>query len=129
MTQSASPEVLLEHAASLRELARSLVRTDDDADDLVQNTWLRALQARATAKDPPTLQVELDAHESLAASRNQLLDVIINYNISLVELEKTKGTLLRYNNIILRGEEDQYYPNPYRAMIQEGAEDAPGDDF
>lgn len=35
---------LLQHERFVQRLARSLVATDDEADDLVQETWLRAIQ-------------------------------------------------------------------------------------
>ncbi len=38
---------LLEHGEALRRLARALVRDVDEAEDVVQATWLRALQDRA----------------------------------------------------------------------------------
>ena len=75
---------------------------------------LRATKARQERLDPPSLQVELDAHQSLAASRNGLLQVLTSYNVALVNLERVKGTLLEYNNIVIRGERDTYRQVPYR---------------
>jgi RNA polymerase sigma-70 factor (ECF subfamily) len=40
-------QALLEHAAFVRAVARSLVRDDAGADDLAQDTWVRASTARA----------------------------------------------------------------------------------
>ncbi|MBL8801068.1 MAG: sigma-70 family RNA polymerase sigma factor [Planctomycetes bacterium] len=40
-------QALLEHAAFVRAVARSLVRDDAAADDLAQDTWVRAATARA----------------------------------------------------------------------------------
>lgn len=60
---------------------------------------LRALQARTAQLDPNYLQTELTAVENLAARRSTLLQVMIEYNIALVQLEKAKGTLLHYNNV------------------------------
>lgn len=39
-----TPELLLSHAGSLRALARRLVVDESSADDLVQETWVRALE-------------------------------------------------------------------------------------
>jgi RNA polymerase sigma-70 factor (ECF subfamily) len=39
------PKALLEHATSLRRLALALLRDSHDADDAVQETWVRALEA------------------------------------------------------------------------------------
>jgi outer membrane protein len=63
---------------------------------------LRATIARQLAKDPANLEVELNATESLAGSRDNLVSILGNYNISIVSLEQKKGTLLKYNNIELR---------------------------
>ncbi len=75
---------------------------------------LRATKARQERLDPPSLQVELDAHEALAASRDSLLQVLANYNIALTNLERRKGTLLHYNNIAIRGLDNEKYQAPYR---------------
>jgi outer membrane protein len=62
---------------------------------------LRSLQARASAISPNFLETELSAVESLTSSRTRLLGVLIDYNVSLIELERVKGTLLEYNNVTL----------------------------
>lgn len=55
MTAPASPhpEHLLAHANALRALARQLVRGADAADDLVQSTWVRALEHRPRSLQNP----------------------------------------------------------------------------
>lgn len=60
---------------------------------------LRALQARTQRIDPSYLQTELGAVEQLANNRRTLLGVLVDYNVALIELEKSKGTLLDYNNV------------------------------
>ncbi|QOJ13652.1 MAG: TolC family protein [Planctomycetia bacterium] len=60
---------------------------------------LRALQTRAETVDPAYLETELNAVEQLANARQNLLSVITDYTITLVELERAKGTLLDYNNV------------------------------
>lgn len=67
---------------------------------------LRATKERQERRDPPSLQFELDTHEQLAMARQQLLQALAEYNISLSNLERQKGTLLRYNNIVIRGIRD-----------------------
>lgn len=62
---------------------------------------LRALQARTSQITPSFLQTELQAVEGLSNDRINLLRVIVDYNVSLVELERSKGTLLSYNNVVL----------------------------
>jgi outer membrane protein len=60
---------------------------------------LRAFQARAENIGPNYLETELSAIEQLAGTRQRLLQVITDYNIAVVQLEKAKGTLLDYNNV------------------------------
>jgi len=57
------------------------------------------LVARATGKDPDSLDRELRAREAVATQRSTMLKAVIDYNIAIVNLEAKKGTLLRYNNI------------------------------
>ena len=49
---SVEPEQLLEHAAWIRELARSLVEDASTADDLAQDTLLAALRSSPSASRP-----------------------------------------------------------------------------
>ena len=62
---------------------------------------LRSLQARTQRIDPSYLQTELSAVEQLANTRSTLLTVLTDYNIGIVQLEKAKGTLLEYNNVVV----------------------------
>jgi len=62
---------------------------------------LRALQARTTTIDPLYLENELRAVEQLANARATLLSVLTDYNVGIVQLEKAKGTLLEYNNVVV----------------------------
>lgn len=65
---------------------------------------LRALQARTQRIDPPYLDSELSAIERLAGARRALLGVVVDYNVSIVAMEKAKGTLLDYNNVVVTDE-------------------------
>ncbi len=67
---------------------------------------LRAIKIRQIRRDAAALQVELDANQQLAGARRQLLQAIIEYNIAIANLERQKGTLLNYNNIVIKGLED-----------------------
>ncbi len=79
---------------------------------------LNAIRAKQEKRDPPNLEVELNAHEALATAREFLAQVIANYNIALVDLERKKGTLLRYNNIVIRGlEDDDAHVGPAHATM------------
>jgi len=77
---------------------------------------LVATQLRQTARDVATLQVELDAHELLASARQNLLQALADYNIAMINLERRKGTLLMYNNIVLNGTCDESQLEPLRPV-------------
>ncbi len=77
---------------------------------------LRATVARRERLDPPSLDLELNAHETLGQARDALLSSWIDYNIALVNLERQKGTLLQNNNIVVRGEDDEDYQDIYRPL-------------
>lgn len=62
---------------------------------------LRSLQERQENKSPPQLDTILNAQTQLAQSRRALLQSAVNYNIALVDVERAKGTLLEYNNIVV----------------------------
>ncbi len=65
---------------------------------------LRALQARAVEVSPAYLETELSAVEQLGNTRRVLLQAVADYNVAIVQLEKAKGTLLEYNNIVVTPE-------------------------
>lgn len=78
---------------------------------------LRATKARQERLDPPSLQVELDAHEALAGARDGLLTVLANYNVALSDIERRKGTLLEYNNVVIRGVDNESSEAPYQPSM------------
>ena len=59
--------------------------------------------------DPQFVQLELDQQERLAEAQRVEAQSLANYNIALAKLEKAKGTILRYNNIIMQ---QDWYPRP-----------------
>src|SRR5438105_7276274 len=66
------PEALLDHAVWLRRLATTLVRGSDDAEDLVQETWLAALRSPPSDDRPVRgwlTEVIRNAHRMRARSR------------------------------------------------------------
>ena len=66
---------------------------------------VQATKERAERKSPTELQTELAGQENLAQARRTLLEALIAYNIAIADLERAKGTLLHYNNVVL-DEED-----------------------
>ena len=57
--------------------------------------------ARAERKDYSTLTSELGARQSLANARRAMLGAMVDYNIAIIDLERAKGTLLDYNNVVI----------------------------
>jgi outer membrane protein TolC len=65
---------------------------------------LLAIQQRKENQEPLTptfVQLELDAQSRLATAQLSEAQAIANYNTAIARLEFAKGTLLRYNNIIM----------------------------
>jgi outer membrane protein TolC len=60
-----------------------------------------SIVARAERKDFNTLINELNSLRNLATTRRAMLRALIDYNIALIDLERAKGTLLEYNNIVI----------------------------
>lgn len=58
-----------------------------------------SIVARAERKDINTLSNELASRQALAAARRAMLRNMVNYNIAIIDLERAKGTLLRYNQV------------------------------
>jgi hypothetical protein len=58
------------------------------------------------ALDPEFVQLELDQQQRLAEAERTEATAVQDYNIALARLEKAKGTILRYNNILMK--EDVY---------------------
>jgi outer membrane protein len=65
---------------------------------------LEALDQQEAAGEkltPTFVQLKLDSQDRLAEAERQEALAISNYNIAIAHLEKAKGTLLRYNNVLL----------------------------
>ena len=65
---------------------------------------LLAIQQRAEAGEaltPTFVQLQLDAQERLAREQAQEAAAIRDYNVAIARLERAKGTLLRYNNVLM----------------------------
>ena len=98
-------QVTLDVSESLREVTTTW-------DELAQNRKARlarsdvieALNQReqgGEALSPTFVQLKLDEQERLADSRHSENQAVANYNIAIYKLEESKGTLLRYNNVLL----------------------------
>lgn len=85
------------------------IRANRQARYLQQDALMGIVQRRegGLPLTPEAVQLELQAQEQLAESERQEALAIANYNIALAKLEKSKGTILRYNNILM---EQEKYP-------------------
>ncbi len=52
--------------------------------------------------NPPFVQIRLQALEDLATAQREEALALANYNIAIEKLQKAKGTLLRYDNVIMQ---------------------------
>ena len=62
---------------------------------------VEAIEERAERMDPDQLNRELGARQGLANARRNLLLSLQNYNVAISRLERAKGTLLDYNNVVV----------------------------
>lgn len=70
---------------------------------------VNSIVARAERKDFNTLRAELDARQGprgLTNARRAMLSAMVDYNIAVIDLERAKGTLLQYNNVVITSEVD-----------------------
>jgi hypothetical protein len=68
---------------------------------------LRSINASEKSGEPlrpEFVQLKLDTQELYSNALHAEAQALANYNIALAQLERAKGTLLRYNNVLL--EED-----------------------
>ncbi len=65
-----------------------------------------SIVARAERKDINTLTTELNARQSLAGARRAMLTFMVDYNIAMIDLERAKGTLLQYHNVVIPDDSD-----------------------
>ena len=62
---------------------------------------LRAQQERLERMSPADLDSVLASQSNLAQARRAFLQAIVNYNQGIADVERAKGTLLEYNNVVL----------------------------
>ncbi|HQY88566.1 MAG TPA: TolC family protein, partial [Tepidisphaeraceae bacterium] len=102
-------QVTVEVKKSLREVdTRYQQIANFRAARLASEDQLDAIQVREDQAEPLTpdfVDRKLRAQESVAAAQSQEAQSVADYNIALARLERAKGTLLRYNNIVLAEEQ------------------------
>jgi outer membrane protein len=95
-------KIILEVNTAVRQLqtAQEAIKPALSA-TLAAEENVRATKERAERKSPSELQTELSGQENLAQARRTLLGALIRYNIAIASLERAKGRLLPYNNVMI----------------------------
>ncbi|MFQ5490405.1 MAG: TolC family protein [Phycisphaerae bacterium] len=94
--------VILDVNVRLRQLAASFDQLGPNYESAEANQdQVDAIVARAESRNFVQLNQELNALTALAGSRRELIQSLIDYNMAIIQLERAKGTLPEYDNIIL----------------------------
>lgn len=93
-------DIILDVHVAARQLATSYEQISPSFESAQsREREVASIVARAERKDLNTLNSELSAREALAAERRTMLNALVEYNIAIVDIERAKGTLLRYDNV------------------------------
>ncbi len=92
------------------------------ARDLVQK---QVIQRPDQAITQESIFVQLQNQQLLASAEQSEHQALNDYNFAIVNLEKAKGTILRYNNVIM---EQEQLPAGMSLSASHGAADGPGVD-
>jgi len=100
--KSAFEQVLLDVNVRVREVItqQNLIQPNLQSAD-ASEARVDSIRVRAETSDFLQISNELSAIRSLAVTRNDLLQSVVEYNIAMVELERSKGTLLDYYNVAI----------------------------
>jgi outer membrane protein len=82
------------------EALRSERRSRFAAEDALDRINKR--QASGEPLTPEFVQLKLQIQDALAQALQSESEGVANYNIALSQLEKSKGTILRYDNVVLQ---------------------------
>ncbi len=103
--KKALDDVITDCRVALRNLDTNFEQIRPSHDAVIASSEnLRSLQERQERKSPEELNTILGAQFDLASARRALLQSIVNYNQGIVDVERAKGTLLDYDNVILAEE-------------------------
>ncbi len=106
-------QVILEVNVALRAIKTTYELIDPSLQEAEANEdQVASVIARAERKNFTALNQELGARNALAESRSALLRSLVEYNLSLIELERAKGTLLEYNNVSFVGDDQRPSAEP-----------------
>jgi outer membrane protein TolC len=82
------------------EVIRSSRRSRFAAEDAL--TRINAREKSGEPLTPEFVQLKLQIQDALAQSQQSEAEAVANYNTALSQLEKSKGTILRYDNVVLQ---------------------------
>lgn len=82
------------------EVIRSSRRSRFYAQDAL--TRINAREKSGEPLTPEFVQLKLQIQDALAESQQSEAEAVANYNIALSQLELSKGTILRYDNVVLQ---------------------------
>ena len=100
--KQALEQVILDTNTAVRQVKTALWQVEPSLNSAnATEDQVDSIIARAERKDYLTLNNELSTRQALAQARSSLLSSLIDYGIAVVDLERSKGTLLKYNNIDL----------------------------
>lgn len=105
--QQALEDVILDVNLAVRQLGTAYDQIGPSfASTEAREREVESTVARAERKDLATLLGELGARRALAGIRRVMLNAMVEYNIAIADLERAKGTLLNYNNVVIPTETD-----------------------
>jgi len=100
--KKALDDVITDCRVAMRNLESSFQQLTPSFEGVVAGSEnLRSLQERQERKSPSELDTVLGSQVSLFTARRALLQAVVSYNQGVVDVERSKGTLLEYNNVIL----------------------------
>jgi outer membrane protein TolC len=100
--KKALDDVITDCRVAMRNLDTSFRQLSPSYDAVVSGSEnLRSLQERQERKSPSELDAVLQSQLNLAQSRRALLQALVGYNQGIVDVERSKGTLLTFNNVVL----------------------------
>jgi outer membrane protein TolC len=106
--KSAFEQVLLDVNVRVREVITQQFLIEPNLESAeASEARCDSIRVRAEANDFLQISNELSAIRTLSVVRNDLLRSVVEYNIAIVELERSKGTLLDYYNIVIPKHEPQ----------------------
>lgn len=100
--KKALDDVITDCRVALRNIETSFEQISPSKQGVIAaHENLRSLQERQERKSPAELDAVLSAQTNLAQTKRALLQAVINYNTGIIDVERAKGTLLEYNNVVL----------------------------